>query len=103
MHVVDELFNCISNSIYPIPVMVLIHFYGEENIDNDTNVDIITGVYQGLILNKMITREELIENMYNVDSFIRKKYNKYRQTYDCFFHFYELFIFKRILLPETMQ
>jgi hypothetical protein len=73
---IDLLFdNIFNDTIYDLHPAVICDYFGVENIKYNNNIDIIYGIYEGLIKMKGISKK-IIENCFftnRLDELIHKK------------------------------
>ena len=81
MRTVDILNKSVYDDITP-PFSVLVDYFGHDNFNNEQNICIIFGLYQGLIKFGFVKLDELHQHSFNntLDSFIRKRYDELSST-----------------------
>jgi hypothetical protein len=84
---IDLLFTYVKQAGYfdveELTPSVLIDYFGYENIDNNTNLNILLALYIGLIKHKGISKQ-IIENCFmtnRLDEMIHKKYTHNKSSY----------------------
>lgn len=93
---VDLLFYEIKHD-KPISLSVLHDYFGIDNLNNSDNINIIYGIYAGLIKYKSVNKE-LFENCFitnRLDELIHVKYTFRKSSY------YDMFCEKRIKIGNT--
>jgi hypothetical protein len=97
---IDLLFdNIFNDTIHDLHPCIICDYFGFENIKYDDNIDIIYGIYEGLIKIKGISKK-LIENCFftnRLDELIHKKHIHHKSKY------YQIFCDKQIQIGKTFD